>query len=309
MASEGPRVDQYSAADIQEAVRRVLRDLGNPEPPLRLEDVRELQKLDLTYYSKTDLNLLDEVAHQVRLGKHNILSTAKRMKEVVAKAGLRALIVPQQRHIYIDEEIVDKKKRFIQAHEITHDLLDWHRDILLGDNEETLSQNCHEEMEAEANFGARQLIFMGDRFTEEVRDNSPEWKNLQDLARLYGNSITTTLWQTVYCCDPDAPMFGAIGRHPHYSDIGHREDGDGVAYFIKSDAFHERFPGVSKDDVFHAMFTYANRRKRGPIGEGMYVLTDADGNQCEFHMKSFSNSYDVLTLGKFVRPHRKVIGL
>ncbi|MFV1634814.1 MULTISPECIES: ImmA/IrrE family metallo-endopeptidase [unclassified Phaeobacter] len=308
MANEGPRVDQYSAADIHETVRRVLRDLGNPEPPLDLKAVRELQKLDLTYYSKADLNLLDEMAHQVRLGKHNILSTAKRMKEVVSKAGLKALIVPDQRHIYIDEEVVDKKKRFIEAHEITHDLLDWHRDILLGDNDETLSVHCHEEMEAEANYGARQLIFMGERFTVEVRDSLPDWRKLQALAKLYGNSLTTTLWQTVYSCDPAAPMFGAIGQHPYYPNIGGRDGNQGIAYFIRSDAFFENFPEVSERDIFGAMFSYVSRSKRGPLGDGISTFRDANGELCEFHMQSFSNTYDVLTMGRFVKRHQKVIG-
>lgn len=309
MPNEGPRVDLHAASDIHEAVRRVLRDLGNPEPPLNLEDVRALKNLDLMYYSKSDLSLLDEIAHQVKLGKHNILSTAKRMKEVIAKAGLKALIVPDQRQIYIDEEVVDKKKRFIEAHEITHDLLDWHRDMLLGDNDDTLSIHCHEEMEAEANYGARQLIFMGERFTTEVRDSLPDWRNLQGLANLYGNSLTTTVWQTVYSCDPAFPMFGAIGQHPHHPDIGARDGNHEIAYFIRSDVFFDRFPGVSEQDVFAAMRSYAKRSRRGPLGEGVTLFRDANGDLCEFHMQSFSNSYDVLTMGRFVKRHQKVIGL
>ena len=35
-----------TARDIDERVERVLRGLGDPEPPLRLEDVRELLNLD-----------------------------------------------------------------------------------------------------------------------------------------------------------------------------------------------------------------------------------------------------------------------
>lgn len=43
-----PNIDDYERGDINEHIARPLRDLGNPEPPLRLEVVRELQKLDLT---------------------------------------------------------------------------------------------------------------------------------------------------------------------------------------------------------------------------------------------------------------------
>jgi hypothetical protein len=43
-------------SDIDELVAKVLRDLGNPEPPLRLAVVRDLLTLDLKYYSSTDLS-------------------------------------------------------------------------------------------------------------------------------------------------------------------------------------------------------------------------------------------------------------
>jgi len=43
-----------NALDIDRKVERVLRDLGNPEPPLDLEVVRELLKLDLEYYTAKD---------------------------------------------------------------------------------------------------------------------------------------------------------------------------------------------------------------------------------------------------------------
>lgn len=144
MANDDPRIDPFAAAEIEDSIRRLLRDLGNPEPPLKLDEVRAIQKLDLTYYSKTDLDLLDEIAHRVTLAGHKITSTAKRMYDVVTKAGLKALIVPDQRRIYIDDAVVDKKRRFIQAHEITHDLLPWHKSLLLGDNEESLSPRCHQ---------------------------------------------------------------------------------------------------------------------------------------------------------------------
>ena len=54
-----PIIGTYERGDINEHIARLIRDLGNPEPPLHLEQVRELLKLDLTYYSKSDLNLLN----------------------------------------------------------------------------------------------------------------------------------------------------------------------------------------------------------------------------------------------------------
>jgi hypothetical protein len=45
-------------ADIDGQVTKVLRGLGNPEPPVDLRLVRELLKLDRGYYSTTDDSLL-----------------------------------------------------------------------------------------------------------------------------------------------------------------------------------------------------------------------------------------------------------
>ena len=51
-------LSEKTAQDVDERVERVLRGLGHPEPPLRLETVRELLKLDLDYYRANDPGVL-----------------------------------------------------------------------------------------------------------------------------------------------------------------------------------------------------------------------------------------------------------
>jgi len=43
-----------TAQDIDQRVERVLKGLGNPEPPLRLEDIRHLLKLDRRFFTAKD---------------------------------------------------------------------------------------------------------------------------------------------------------------------------------------------------------------------------------------------------------------
>jgi hypothetical protein len=43
-----------AAAAIEAQVEKVLRGLGNPEPPLLLEQVRELQRLDRYFYTTAE---------------------------------------------------------------------------------------------------------------------------------------------------------------------------------------------------------------------------------------------------------------
>ena len=53
--------------DIRDQVGRILRDLGHPEPPLKLADVRALRSLDLRYYSSADPGLVTELTHRFTL--------------------------------------------------------------------------------------------------------------------------------------------------------------------------------------------------------------------------------------------------
>lgn len=53
--------------DIDQRIERVLRGLGNPKPPLRLEDVRELLKLDRVFYRADDPGLMRETVSRIRV--------------------------------------------------------------------------------------------------------------------------------------------------------------------------------------------------------------------------------------------------
>ena len=300
-----PLIGNYERGDINEHIARLLRDLGNPEPPLRLEQVRALQQLDLTYYSKSDLNLLDEMAHRAKMAGHQISSTAKNMRDVVNEYGLKGLLMLKEgdKRIYIDDDVVELKRRFVIAHEILHDLLPWHRSLLIGDNESTLNPTFHHAMEAEANYGGRRLIFMGEQFQREALDCPFEWKTINNFRNRYGNTLTTTLWHMVCERDPVQPAFGLISRHPYHSDICAKAGNENVAYFPRSQGLIERFPALTHDIAFAAVTTHASTRKKGPVGEGESVFYDANGEAHVFSIYSFSNTYDLLTYGIYKKPY------
>lgn len=75
-----------------------------------------------------------------------------------------------------------------------HDLIPWHHDMMLGDTRLTLSPSCHAKIEAEANYAAGRLLFLRDRFEDEIRDGPTTIKRVQGMAKGFGNTITTTLW-------------------------------------------------------------------------------------------------------------------
>jgi hypothetical protein len=102
-----------------------------------------------------------------------VLARPSILRDVIGKFGLKALLLPDRRRILIDSETPDLKQRWNEAHEIGHDLIPWHADTMLGDTKSTLAPSCHEQIEAEANYAAGQLLFLQDRFIQEFESLAP----------------------------------------------------------------------------------------------------------------------------------------
>ena len=93
----------YEREDIGVQVRRILADLSWPEPPLNLNEVRELLKLDLQYYNSTNSTALNDIAHKIRVAGKQILARPTLLVDVIKKASLSALWVPDRKRILIDD--------------------------------------------------------------------------------------------------------------------------------------------------------------------------------------------------------------
>ena len=305
---KNPEIDPYAASDIQEQIDKVLRGLGNPEPPLELRDVRELLKLDRQFYSATDTGPLREFVSKVKVGARQLAMRPTLVLDVVRKAGLRALWLPDRKRILIDEEIPDLKKRHTEAHEITHSLAPHHGRFLFGDDRETLRRSCQEKLEAEANFGSGQLLFLRERFLDEARDLPTTLAAVRDLAKEFGNTITMTLWHLVEEPRDDEPLFGIVSVHPKLlSD--EFDPSAPTRYFIESPAFKRQFGNVTEVAAFKGIQSYATWARGGPLGEGEVIFAGRDGERHVFHMETFFNRHEALTLGTYIgpRPSRVVV--
>ncbi len=297
-------LDQYATADIDQFVGRVLADPGNPDPPLKLADLRELLRLDKAFYSSTDDSAIREVVHNLRVAGQQVLARPTILKDVIGKLGLKALLLPDRRRILIDSAVPDLKQRWSEAHEIGHDLIPWHADTMLGDNKSTLTPSCHEQIEAEANYAAGQLLFLQHRFVEDVRSLSPNIESVKQLKDRYQNTIATTLWRYVEV--NTGLVVGAISGHPHRpsSDFSPRNP---LRYFIRSRAFASQFSGATEADVFAGMRAYCNDSAGGLLGHGEVRLFDNSGHAHLFQFETFFNRYEALTLGYYLRsPHSTV---
>ena len=301
-------LNNKTAADIDRRVERVLRGLGHPEPPLALPDVRELLKLDRAFYTAEDPGIAREVAHRIRVGAIQICLRPTLLLDAIRKASLQALYLPDRKRILLDRSLPEKKHRWHEAHEIGHSLIPWHEDAMFGDDKQTLSQDCREQVEAEANFTAARLLFLRERFTDEARSLDPSIKTVQGLHGIFGNTLSTTLYRFVEVAGAERPMVGMITDHPHQTRRSATFDPSRPCrHLIQSPAFARYFGRLSEADLFAAVASYCGSQSGGPLGEHQLILTDDNGSWHCFFFETFFNRYDALTLGIYRHPEVRIL--
>ncbi len=303
-------VGGHEKREIDAQIARILRDLGNPSPPLKLADVRALLKLDLGYYKSTDPSVLQELTHRFTLLAHKTIpDIGRHLAAALAKSKLNAFWIPASKRILLDEAVPAPKHRWIESHEITHSVTDWHKEFLLGDNKFTVDPLCHATIEAEANYGAGRLLFLADRFGQEARDLPPTFESIKTLSKRYGNSIVSTLWRLVESRDPQQAAFGMVSIHPLFPEIGAHDGDDAWRYFIRSPNFRLHFPNILPAQAYALIAAHCTNRKKGPIFEAADVLENAIGEKWEFKMECFSTTHAILTLGTASLKKGTVVGV
>jgi Zn-dependent peptidase ImmA (M78 family) len=297
-----------TAQDIDQRVERVLKGLGNPEPPLRLEDIRHLLKLDRRFYTAKDPSAVQETISRIRVATIQLYERPTLIFDAIKKFSLKALYLPDRKRILLDGDLPEKKHRWNEAHEIGHSLIPWHEDMMHGDNTHTLSADCHEQVEAEANFAAGRMLFLQDRFTGEALALEPTLASVRQLHSKFGNTMSTTLYRFVEMAGEDRPIIGMITDHPHVSRRPANHDpAKPCRHFIQSPAFAMRFSGMPEKDVFGAVAGYCGSQSGGPLGDSELILTDDNGDQHRFYFETFFNRYDALTLGIYLKPEVRIV--
>jgi hypothetical protein len=85
--------------------------------------VRELLKLDQEYYSTIGDSLLREVFSRMKVAGQQVLKRPTILGDAVRALSLKALYLPDQRRIIIDQDLPVLKHRWSEAHEIGHDVI------------------------------------------------------------------------------------------------------------------------------------------------------------------------------------------
>ena len=279
-------MDESTRKEIQRIATQTLRDAGLTEPPLSVERLLEHVELHSDYYNLSDPGFLDRAKHKLRI-------QGRKLVDIINKVHLKAVLLFDESRIVIDNDLPRIKQPWASCHETGHRILKWHKPFFFGDTAETLEPDYHADLEAEANYAAGRLLFLGHRFTQEARDVPPTIEALKRLAKRYRTSLTTTLHRYVEQ-GPDIAMAMLVstpawGEKP--ADQPYR-----WRHFVPSPQFAHLFPETSADALRLLVDDEANYRRGGIVADFGLVLIDARGERHELRAWSFNNQHYLLTL-------------
>jgi hypothetical protein len=279
--------DPSTRRAIDQATANLLRDAGAVSPPVKVEQLLATLAVHRDFYDLESPGLIDRAVHRIRVGGDQLRRILRE------KIKLAALWLPDDRRILIDRGLPVPKQDWAAFHETTHSLLPWHREYFLGDTAQTLDPAFHERLEAEANYGASALRFMGAAFTSDARDSLPVWDRVRALQRRYGTSLQSTARRFVEF-GPDLPMLFVVST-PWWRDVP-ADQPHRCRHVLASPRFGRFFAAPEPDDLLTTITGSSRLVRGGPAGDSETCFPDANGDMHLFDVRHFFNQHDLFTL-------------
>lgn len=116
---------------------------------------------------------------------------------------VRGLLDRRHKEIFLDLSQLTERKSFVKLHEVGHEVLPWQTGIheILGDDDQSLSEDANQEFEDEANYFASITLFQHDLFVYELKKYDLSIEAAMQLARTFGSSIHAALRRYVECSE------------------------------------------------------------------------------------------------------------
>jgi hypothetical protein len=205
---------------------------------------------------------------------------------------IRGLLDVAARFIAVDPQLHPKRQVFLKHHEIAHDALPWHREILVATSEWDLSPNVRSLFEKEANRFAGHTIFQLDHMAADYRGRRLKMADLGGLAARYGASLSATARQ--YVIVQDIPAALLVGKPD--GAVGDR----GVRFYdgIANDAFLKEFGAELLGNGLrstHPLCVAVNEPECGPV-EFELQVKDANGTRRMLFADGIYTTHEVLIL-------------
>jgi hypothetical protein len=200
--------------------------------------------------------------------------------------------------IYLDQSLIEVKKRFVRLHESAHGFLPWQRPAyaIVEDCEKALDPDAADLFDREANVFASEVLFQLDSFKEMAESRNFEIWTPVRLAKTFNASIYASIRQ--YVSKNHRACAVLVLEMPQLVD-GHGFRAD-VRRIVQSASFTEKF-GENFWQVTH--FTPSDQigrmvplGKMRSSGKRNLTLVDRNGDTHECIAESFTQRHQVFVL-------------
>jgi transcriptional regulator with XRE-family HTH domain len=192
------------------------------------------------------------------------------------------------RGVYLKPDLYWSKKRFVQAHEISHAMFPWHRELYAFlDDEKRIRRDIHDTYERQANQGAIEILAQGDALRQEADDSLLTFEVLDGLASRFAISIQAT-----------ARRVAEDSRHEVALAISYKGRATGKlmpAHLYCSTSFEERFRWQTTGRADTAIHPLVIAAKQGQA-LGPLVETDMRGRVATIEIESLQTPQAVFLL-------------
>lgn len=173
------------------------------------------------------------------------------------------------RDVYLRPDLYWLKRRFVQAHEISHEMFPWQRELYAFlDDKKRLRADIHDRYERQANQGAIEILAQGDALRCEADDSLLTFDLLDQLAAKFEISIQAT-----------ARRVAEESRHAIALATSYRGSVTGSlmpAHLYCSNSFEEHFHWQTTGRAQATIRQLLNTTARGHVLEPL-IETDTQG--------------------------------
>lgn len=277
-------------AKIRKEAERALQEAGAlglfPTPVERIMSVANVQEVPEDVLAP---GLLD----RIRAGAEKAGGVLKR-----ALSKIRGLFHAAAGLIYLDQSLIEVKKRFVRLHESAHGFLRWQRPLyaVVEDCDKALDPDTADLFDREANVFASEVLFQLDTFRDIAESQSFEIWTPVRLAKKFNASIYASVRQ--YVSKNHRACAVLVLEMPQFVDgEGFRAD---VRRIVQSTSFTEKFGDnfwtathFTPSDQIGRMIPLGKMRSSG---KQHLTLIDRNGDTHECIAESFTQRHQVFVL-------------
>lgn len=206
-----------------------------------------------------------------------------------------------ERGVYLKPDLYWSRRRFVQAHEISHEMFPWHRDLFAFlDDQKRLRADIQDTYERQANQGAIEILAQGDALRREADDSLLTFGVVDGLASRFALSSQAT-----------ARRIAEESQHEVALAISYRGRATGMlmpAHLYCSRSFEERFRWHATGRAHMTIHQLLNAARRGQALEPL-VETDMSGRLATIEIEQLQKPQAILLLFRLMPVKSKLRSL